>query len=315
MARDTLTAEGRSATFRCLFIEENPTAYARLKGFCASVSDMEVRPLPGDFVAHIAKILDFVAERKDSFPFFFIDPTGWSPLKIQPLTPLLRTMPGEVLINFMTSHIRRFLEDDGKDFGALLGAKAMEKMHGLVGQERDDAAAFAYADAVHRAGAFPYVCTSLVLNPQRNQTHYHLIYATRHPKGVEVFKQAERNASEFMTVARAGALQRHRIEMTNNLELFDAEEYAGNNDSYLLVLRSRYLKMAHALVEGELRRNPGRPILYDEAWKIACRFPLVWESDLHKWIHTHRDKVNVLGMKPNQHLPRCQSGNSLVWTA
>ena len=95
----------------------------------------------------------------------------------------------------MTSHIRRFLEVEGKDFGALLRAKTLEEMRGLTGQERDDAAAFGYANQIAGAGNFPYVCTTLVLKPQRDQTHYHLIYATRHPKGVQVFKQAERSAS------------------------------------------------------------------------------------------------------------------------
>ncbi len=42
----------------------------------------------------------------------------------------------------MTSHIRRFLEVEGKDFEALLGERAMAKDSELVGQEREDAAAF-----------------------------------------------------------------------------------------------------------------------------------------------------------------------------
>jgi three-Cys-motif partner protein len=315
-AREILTREGRSVTFRCLFVEQDPTAYAQLKKYCDSVSDIEVKTLPGDFVAHIPEILRFVAARRDSFPFFFIDPTGWLPLKILPLKPLLQYQPGEVLINFMTSYIRRFLEEQGEDFGAILGERAMANIHGLVGQERDDAAAFAYADQIAQAGNFPYVCTTLVLNPQINQTYYHLIYATRHHKGVEVFKDAERNASEFMELARADAQQRHRIEITNIGELFAVEEYAAGNDYYLSGLRRRYLNVAHARVEDALRLNKRRPMLYDQAWRIACRFPLVWESDLHKWIkHEWRDKINVLGMRPNQRVPKCQSGHSLVWTA
>jgi hypothetical protein len=98
--------------------------------------------------------------------------------------------------------------------------------------------------------------------------------------------------------------------------LFPVEEYAAGNDYYLSGLRRRYLNVAHARVEDALRLNKRRPMLYDQAWRIACRFPLVWESDLHKWIkHEWRDKINVLGMRPNQRVPKCQSGHSLVWTA
>lgn len=312
-ARKILAKEGHIVSFRCVFVEKDPIAYAQLKKYCDGVSDIPVKTLLGDFVEHIPEIKRFVAEREGSFPFFFVDPTGWSPLKIAPLTPLLQAEPCEVLINFMTSYVRRFLEVEGKDFEALLGEKTMAKIRGLVGQEREDAAAFSYAEQVARAGNFPYFCTSLVLNPQTDQTHYHLIYATRHPKGVEVFKQAERNASEFMELARADARQRQRIDTTNNYEMFKAEDYAEGNDYHLTKLRSRYLSAAHAQVEDVLRRNK-RPILYDEAWKIACRFPLVWESDLHGWInHEWRDKINVLGMKPNQRVPKCLAGNQLQW--
>jgi three-Cys-motif partner protein len=315
-ARETLASEGHAVNFRCLFIEKDPSAYAELKGFCKTVTDIQVQPLRGDFVDLIPEILRFVDQHTDSFPFFFIDPKGWSPLKIRQLTPLLRRAPGEVLINFMTSHIRRFLEDEGKDFGALLGARALEKMHGLSGQERDDAAAFAYAAQVAKAGRFDYVCATLVLNPLRDQTYYHLIYGTRHPKGVEVFKQAERNASEFMALARADAQQRQRIESTQQTEMFSVQEYGAGYDYHLLGLRNRYRQLAHDLVETQLSVNRHRPVPYEDAWRIACRFPLVWESDLHAWINREwHSKISVIGMRPNQRVPKCQAGNSLVWTA
>ena len=315
-ARDTLASEGHTVNFRCLFVEKDRGAYAELEAFCRTVVDIQVRPLFGNFVELIPEILKFVDQHAGSFPFFFIDPKGWSPLKIRQLTPLLQREPGEVLITFMTSHIRRFLESEGKDFGALLGARVLENMHNLSGQERDDAAAFAYADQVARAGNFDYVCATLVLNPQRDQTHYHLIYGTRHPKGVDVFKQAERNASEFMALARADAQQRQRIETTQQTEMFSALEYGAGHDNHLLCLRNRYLQLAHDLVRKQLTVNRNRPIPYEDAWRTACRFPLVWESDLHAWIKREwRDQISLIGMKPNQRVPKCQAGNLLVWTA
>jgi hypothetical protein len=167
----------------------------------------------------------------------------------------------------------------------LLSARALEKMHGLSGQDRDDAAAFAYADQVARSGNFDYVCATLVLNPQRDQTYYHLIYGTRHPKGIEVFKQAERSASEFMALARADAQQRQRIESTRQTEMFSVLDYGAEHDHHLLCLRNRYLQQAHDLVKKQLTVNRHRPTPYEDAWKMACRFPLVWESDLHTWIN------------------------------
>jgi len=313
MARSKLTEEGRAVSFRCLFVEKDPHTYGQLQRFCKTVTNFEVKPMRGDFTQRIPDILRFVAERNNVFPFFFIDPTGWLSLKIKPLTPLLQANPGEVLVNFMTSFIGRFLAADGKDFGELLGEQALDDMRGMTGQDRDDAAALAYANQIGRAGNFPYVCTTVVLNPQQDRPHYHLIYATRHPKGVQVFKDAERHASSIMELARADAQQRHQIAVSRQTELFTVEQNGAGNDKYLRSLRNRYLDQARQLVRQQLMLR--KPVLYEEAWKVACRFPLVWESDLRDWIRAWEGKVDVRGMKPNQRVPKCQAGNTLVWTA
>ena len=314
-AREILKTEGYTVSFRGLFIEKDPAAYAELETFCKTVIDIEVKSLQGDFVELIPRILRFVNERPNSFPFFFIDPKGWAPLKIRPLTPLLKRTPGEVLINFMTSFICRFLQDEDKDFGELISPRALEKMEGLTGQDRYDAAAFAYADEVARAGDFDYMCTTLILKPQMDQTYYHLIYGTRHPKGVEVFKQAERDASGLMSLARADVQQRRQEESTGQHELFSVENCGAGQDHYLLGLRSRYLREARETVEQLFIMSRDRRVPYDDAWKIACRFPFVYESDLHDWIRNDwREKVSVLGMKPKQKVPKCQANNFLVWT-
>lgn len=309
-AREILRSEGHQVSFRCLFIEKDPAKFKILDSYCTAVTDMEVKPMPGDFVERIPDILSFVNERPNSFPFFFIDPTGWSPLRIVPLTRLLRYRPCEVLINFMTSQIRRWLTDEEKDFGALIGQGAMARIQNLNGRERDDAAAFSYADQVALAGNFEFVCTTAVLNPQWDDTHYHLIYATRHHKGVQEFKAAERNAKVFMAIVRGEAQQRRRIDRTQNLELYPPSP----EDQYLLQLRDHHLNAAHEAVKQQLRSRKGQPIPYDLAWATACRFPFVWESDLHEWIEQEwAQKIDVLGMKPNQRVPKCQSGNTLVW--
>jgi hypothetical protein len=131
---------------------------------------------------------------------------------------------------------------------------------------------------------------------------------------VEEFKNSERNAKEFMSLARADAQQRHRVESTGQSEMFVPEVCGAGDDHYLLGLRDRYLALAHDLVERQLIRNPRRDIRYEDAWRIACRFPFVYESDLHSWIREEwRSKISVLGMKPNQKVPKCRSNNLLRW--
>lgn len=314
--RETLATKNKVISVRCLFIEKKPKAYAQLKKFCSTIADIPVKPLPGDFVQLIPEIKRFVAERRGSFPFFFIDPTGWLPLKIKPLTPLLQA-DGEVLINFMTSFIARFLEVDGKDFGELLSKQDMDRLRGLSGQDYEDEAAFAYARHIGRAGNFPFVCTTIVLNPQQRRTHYHLIYATRHHKGVEVFKATERRASNLMSYVRADAKERNRIAATGMDELFPLQEDEVINDQYIVMLRNRYSQRAHELVEQTLSMQRLRPVPYDQVWSVACHFPLVYESDLHQWIDDWKKQgeVEVRGLQPRERVPKCQAGHALVWRA
>ncbi len=303
-AKNTLSAEGRECHVRCLFIEKNPKSYAQLKSYADQVLDIPVSTLHSDFSDKIPEIIKFIKTNPGTFPFVFIDPTGWNAIRIKTILPLLQFTPGEVLINFMTSHIRRFLEEEEKDLASLFEPDSIPNVTHLHGQERDESIVFQYADAVRRRGHFKYVCTAVVLNPLQDRTHFHLIYATRHPKGVEVFKSTERSAAGFMLGARAEAKQRSRVDRTGQKEMFSAGQYDGS--TYQDDLRTRYVNMAHDAVRSYLHKR--KCIEYDEAWELALRFPLVWESDLRSWIQNWGSRVKLLGMKPNQRVPKPQEG-------
>ena len=315
-ARTKLAQEHKNVNFRCLFIEQKPDAYSQLSKFCDSVSDMEVKAWNGDFVELIPRILRYAAERSGSFPFFFIDPLGWTPLtELEPLRPLLESRPGEVLITFMTSQIRRWIDAKGKNFGMMRRPGRAATIGDLCGVERDDEFVLNYAGEVAKAGNFDWVCTTAVLNPKRDDTHYHLIYGTRHDKGVEEFKNAERNASELMALSRAEVEERHQVEELRQSVMFTVHDYGPGQDRYLMDLRNRYTRLAHDQVAAALQRMDGMPLLYDDAWKIACRYPFVWKAKLDGWIRTDwADKIIVGNKKPAEAF-RCRSGITLWWKA
>jgi three-Cys-motif partner protein len=303
-ARKSLVSEGRECHMRCLFIEKNAKAYAQLRSYADKVHDVPVSTLQGDFSDQVPEIIKFLRNDGRTFPFIFIDPTGWNAIRIRTITPLLRLKPGEVLINFMTSHISRFLEEEQKDLGSIFEPESAPDVTGLHGQDRDDNVVFRYAEVVRRQGQFKYVCTAVVLNPLQDRTHFHLIYGTRHPKGVEVFKQTERSAAGFMRIARAEARQRYRVNRTGQTEMFPSEQY--DPSTYEENLRARYLAVARDRVQKYLKSK--RRIEYDDAWAIASSFPLVWESDLRKWIQSWGGKVTLIGMKPNRRVPKTREG-------
>lgn len=315
-ARDTHKARGRTIGLRCLFLEKDKAAFQRLQEYAHSVNDVEVRCLNRDLESAIADILAFVmAGGSASFPFIFIDPTGWSGFAMDKIGPLLKIIPGEALITFMTGHIRRFIESPDEDtqesFSAFFGsADAKKRVAGLKGIDRDDAIVQAYSENVKSTGSFTHVCSAIVLHPERDKTHFHLIYATRSPKGVEVFKDAERKAMHIMERARAEAQRRKRQGKSGQLELLGSD--ALHDPAYYESLRDRYTARARQRVQEWLEKQ--RRLSYDGAWDLAMADPLVWESDLKEWIKVwvKEDWMRVEGMKPRQWVPKRGQENFLV---
>jgi len=150
-AKEVLGRSGQSPKISCLFVEKEPAAFEQLKRFCANVKEIQAEALQGDFTQKISEIKAFLKQQGMPFPFFFIDPTGWKPIRMPSIKPILQINPGEVLINFMTSHIRRFLGLESLELDALFGEGHTSEIAGLHGTERDEAAVFAYASEVMKA--------------------------------------------------------------------------------------------------------------------------------------------------------------------
>ena len=315
-ASRTLSARSRTLKIRCCFLEENRSAYAKLKEFADQVSDAEIVTRNSKLEDAIQDILAFVRRGGPrSFPFIFIDPTGWTGFAMRIIAPLLRLKPGEVLINFMTGHIRRFIEspqdETRESFEDLYGSGDFKaKLQGLSKQDREDASVKEYMANVKKTGGFEYACSAIVLQPEIDKTHFHLIYATRDPKGVEVFKEAEKKAMEVMEKARAKAQQRKREKKTRTKELFPSDVLYGS--TRYGTLRESYLAQAKEQVLQLVKSNPR--VLYDQAWILALMGPLVWESDLKEWIAAwvKDGRLRIDGMQPKQRVPRRAEENFLV---
>lgn len=267
---------GRDFALRCFFLERDPDAYRQLGQFARTVTDAEIATRNAALEDSVDDIRTFVGRRQnDAFPFIFIDPTGWTGFAMKTIAPLLRLHPGEVLINFMTGHILRFAEHSDpairQSFNDLFGSSDFRRrIADLAGQDREDELVRSYCDAVRAAGGYDYVCPAIVLHPENDRTHFHLIYATRNGKGVEVFKQVEKKAMDVMEKTRAQAQQRSRVRSSGQSELFaadqmhDARHYDG--------LRERHLAAARLAVE-QLVQSP-HAVSYDEAFgSRRCHTP------------------------------------------
>ena len=315
-ARDRYRVSGREVEIRCFFLERDREAYAKLKTFADGVTDARIETKNAILEGSVEAIADFVRRGgRQTFPFTFIDPTGWTGFAMDTITPLLRMDPGEVLINLMTKDVRRFIESPEEEtqasFDELFGRTGVkQRVAGLRGLERDDAVVAEYGASVRAFGAFTYVCSAIVLHPERDRTHFHLVYGTRHRKGVEVFKDAEKKAMATQETARAAAQERRRQQSTGMASLFGD---TAPDSAHYNRLRRHYIDRSSSLVRRILEQK--RRVPYEEIWDVAMAQPMTWESDLKDWLRRWQGEGLIAheGWAPRQKVPHLDEGNAVVW--
>jgi three-Cys-motif partner protein len=177
LAREYHASRNRYIKLRCFFLEKDPTAYKELEAFAKDVKDAVVKPLNAAFEDSISQITKFIHEGgQNSFPFIFIDPKGWNGIAIETIRPLLEIKPSEVLVNFMTDFIKRFINspDDQTQasFTRLLGSEqAKSRVQNASPENREDVAVAEYCNGLKKAGDFQFACSAIVLHPLKDATH------------------------------------------------------------------------------------------------------------------------------------------------
>jgi three-Cys-motif partner protein len=315
-ARATHAERGKELRLRCMFLEKDPAAYAKLREFADQAVDIEVETRNSELVAALGDVLAFI-RRGGSSSFIFIDPTGWKGFEMALIAPLLRLKPGEVLINFMTDFIRRFIDRPDQhtreQFADLFGSDGVKDWIQAFSdaQDREDALITSYAENVQETGGFPFTCAAIILYPEIDRRFFHLIYATRSRRGVGVFKEVEQRAMEVQNQTRAELKQRKRVRGTGQAELFSALEV--DDSSPMDLLRCRYLARAQQRILDVLRA--GEAVPYERVWDLALSFPLVWECDVKDWLREWcgQGQLTIEGLKPRQRVPKLGEANMLIW--
>ena len=310
-AKLELNKRDKQPRFRCLFLEKDKNAFAKLEAFCKNESQVEAKAQNSLLENAVPEILKFHQRGgQKNFSFTFIDPTGWTGIEMDVIRPLLKQMPGEVLINYMTSFIRRFIESNDQSlapsFDRLYGdANFRAKLQSIPKGERDDVMVEEYVRRIKSEGEFQFVCYTPIFQPKTNDIHFHLIYCTRHGKGLEVFKKEEREAVKMMEQARAEAQQRNR-ESGGARELFPPKEM--HDTSFYDSLRIKYLSKAQSRIRTLLSSK--QPVDYDRLWEAALTTPLVWVQDLDQFLlELKKDgKLKFIGLGEREKFPKHGKG-------
>jgi three-Cys-motif partner protein len=292
-----LGEKGKNRRVECILIEEDEKAFGELQTFAATQTSplFGVHALCGRFIEEIPAINNLIRKHaaRNPFKFVFLDPKGWADIPMRTMAPFLRGRSCEVLINLMTRHIIRFLEEEDR----------AESYHNLFGRqevlevlrktprednERTEQAVREYCRSLKLLCGYKFVSSAVILEPNEESVKYYLVYATNNFHGIEVFKKAEGTAARVQDDVRLHA----RGKPSGQTELLLE---GGSKESRLAAtLRLRYQSRAHRKVMDMLLSSQ-RPsgIAYVDLYCEAMAFPLVSPNDLRDWLQEFQPYVEV----------------------
>jgi three-Cys-motif partner protein len=280
-------SQGRNVPIEAILVEANRQAFTRLEEFAAKKTSpgFRVHPLFGEFAHEIPNIDHLVKTHcRNPFRFVFLDPQGWADIPMEEMQPFLRDRSCEVLINLMTRHIIRFLEEESRatSYNRLFGRSGvLDRLRRTPkeGNARADQAVREYCRSLSQLCDFRYVSSAVILEPEEESVRYFLVYGTNALDGLIVFKNAEIAAASIQDQVRNEA----RIRKTRQPEFAFG---TGTPKSGLVEsLRDRYLTRAREKVLKILKFGTDpRGTRYEELFREAMAFPLVTPTDLENWI-------------------------------
>jgi len=284
-----------------IFIEKDPSAFIALQQAVNEYSGaVRVKPLPGTLEAKIPIIIQSISK---DFAFFFIDPRGWKGFGMQPIKPILTHLRGEVIINFMYDYINRFVNSHDRktemQLDTLFGTDKWRVLRDVT-EDREYAIIDFYREQIRLAGGFPFVTSTRILKPTQDRAYYHLVYATRNPKGILAFRAVEKSSVPEQEQVRLVAKRQEREDRTRQPELNlepVSQEREFEKD------RAKQIQRAEEQIFTFLR---GHTLDYIELAPQVLQLPLVWESDLKKLLLRMRDggKIRIDGLGPRDRTPK-----------
>jgi len=302
----------KNVNFRCMFIEKDRSAFDELQTAVNDIQDVEIELINGSFEDNVSKICGFVGQ---TFSLIFIDPTGWQGFPMQKISPLLN-LRGEVLINFMSDFVNRFIEDPRSEIAAtfddLFGPDWFQEWEELrrYGFSREAAAIEVYTTRLRNAGNFNYVTSTRILKPQVDRSYFYLIYGTQYWKGIQEFRDVERKAINTQERVRNAAKYTLKITKTGQESLFGREIMDMRINPFEDEKQMQIERGVDKLDE-ILEKNP-LGIKYEKLMGYVLEIPMIWESDLKKWILelVKQEKVTIIGLIGKQRVPR--RGNTIL---
>ncbi len=226
-AKATWRALGRDVRMSAHLIEKDARAYRNLQAVKTQFPEIEIATHHGSFIDLAPTLCDAIPAR--AFAFLFIDPKGWR-IDTMRLAPLLRRPNSEVVFNFMfdfinraasirTPEVERGLDELITDSG--WRSRLATPPPGIAEAEhRKRVLVEAFSSELGRLGDYRFVAETTVLRPTRDRPLYCLVYGTRSPVGLKVFRESQIKALRQQDMIRGRTKLTTSAAATGQNELF-----------------------------------------------------------------------------------------------
>jgi len=263
----------RDVRMSAFLVERDPEAYKKLSQVPETFPDISIKTYSADFVAVLPRILADIP--RDAFAFFLIDPKGWR-IRLESLRAMLERRNSEVIFNFMFEFINRAASIQEPvvvsglnelipygDWRTQLAKAEAARPGKITPDERKAILVQAFSHSLAKLGKYNYVAETTVLRPLKDRSLYCLFYATRHPKGIEVFRGCQIQALTEQSRTRAATKVRHAEASSGQREIFQSLHDMGPDEltSFLQAQRGEAEKTL-------LQLTPNAPgsIRYEMLW-------------------------------------------------
>ncbi|MGO7400352.1 three-Cys-motif partner protein TcmP [Rhizobium ruizarguesonis] len=266
-AQAKVRATGKKPRVKCLFIEESASSFAQLHPAVTAhhdpANDFLVETFHGKFENALGQIHRTMA---NAFALTFIDPTGWTGYEFDKVRPVFEHGRGEVLLNFMFDFVNRFTaSSDPKtlaSFAGILGPDWQQRLDPLL--PREEALMALFIEQFWKAGKFSYVL-STPIEKISDRTHFHIVYGTRSPKGLEAYRQVEYEALKDHGMRRAAAREMIREKKTGQTDLFGAEGAASVAEGSM---EAQIASIKHQAKDWLRQQLPTFPQPFSDIWPM-----------------------------------------------
>ncbi|MEK7456376.1 MAG: three-Cys-motif partner protein TcmP [Pseudomonadota bacterium] len=282
---------GRDVKMRAFLVEKDPASFAQLQQAISRFPKIEITALHGLMEDHAAKIADAISG--PAFSFTLIDPKGFP--EIGAMLPLLQRQNSEALVNFMFDFANRFAGTDlipRLENWLSTGGRHnwREEVKAVSGAQREKLYEELAVQALRATAGYSFSPVITVDKVLHNRPLYKLIFLSRHPAGLKVFRDSEQKALDAQATARSASKAKKRAASSASGDLFaDGEDAVPNDRSAQLLRKSREdapIRL-RALLEGRGTQHA----TWADYWP-----PILQDfSVTHSWLGNHVNDLRKAG--------------------